>query len=100
MGNRSEKSEDGKAQETDTIYCLDALTGEEIWKHSYPCALQPLYYEGGTLATPTVDGDVVYTLSKMGDLFCLEAANGGVKWSVNVNRKLGFMLPTWSFSSS
>ena len=55
---------------------------------------------GGKLSTPTVDGSVVYALSKMGDLFCLDAATGKVKWEVNVNRKLGFALPTWSFSSS
>jgi outer membrane protein assembly factor BamB len=35
---------------------------------------------GGKLSTPTVDGSVVYTLSKMGDLFCLDAATGKVKW--------------------
>lgn len=100
MGNHTEKKDGGKAQETDAIYCLDALTGREIWKHSYPCALQPLYYEGGTLSTPSVDGSDVYTLSKMGDLFCLDAATGKVKWEVNADKELGFELPTWSFSSS
>ncbi len=89
-----------KGGETDTVYCLDAVTGKVIWKHSYPCALQPLYYEGGTLSTPTVDDGATYTLSKMGDLFCFDAVTGKVKWEVNVNRKLGFELPTWSFSSS
>ena len=96
MGNSGK----GKKEETDTVYCLDAASGREIWKHSYPCALQPLYYEGGTLSTPTVDGGLVYTLSKMGDLFCLDAKKGGVKWQVNLHKDLGFELPTWSFSSS
>ncbi len=90
----------GKDQETDTVYCFDAVTGKVIWKHSYPCALQPLYYEGGTLSTPTVDDELVYTLSKMGDLFCFDAASGKVKWQVNVNKDLGFKLTTWSFSTS
>jgi outer membrane protein assembly factor BamB len=100
MGNGDGPKDSGKVEETDTVYCLDAVTGQLIWKHLYPCARQPLYYEGGTLATPTVDGEVVYTLSKMGDLFCLDAGTGKVKWQVQVNRDLGYELPTWSFSSS
>ncbi len=100
MGNRGGKKSNFKGPETDTVYCFDALTGQVIWKHSYPCALQPLYYEGGTSSTPTVDGSVVYTFSKMGDLFCLDAASGDVKWNLNVNKDLGFKLTTWSFSTS
>ena len=42
----------------------------------------------------------MYTLSKMGDLFCFDAATGEVKWQVNANKDLGFKLPTWSFSTS
>jgi len=85
---------------TDTIYCFDARTGQELWKHSYPCPLLPNSYEGGTLATPTVEGGKVYTLSKVGDLFCLDAAKGTVLWHKQLNKDLGFQLPTWHFSSS
>lgn len=95
MGNSGEKS-DAK----DTVYCFDAETGKQIWTHTYECPLQPKYYEGGTLATPTVDGDVVYTLSKMGHLFCLNADTGKVIWQKNMNEDLGFKLPTWHFSGS
>ncbi len=103
MGNRGgpdDKDGGNDQEETDTVYCFDAVTGKVIWKHSYSCALQPLYYEGGTLSTPSVDGAVVYTLSKMGDLFCLDAVAGEVVWQVNVHKDLGYELPTWSFSSS
>lgn len=87
-------------KKTDTVYCLDAKTGAELWKHSYPCALEPKYYEGGTLSTPTVEAGKVYTLSKMGDFFCLEAKTGKVLWQKQLNKELGFELPTWHFSSS
>ena len=96
MGNHGEEEE----QQEDTVYCVDAETGELLWKHTYHCPSLPKYYEGGTLATPTVDGGVVYTLSKMGDLFCLQADTGKVLWEQQLNRELGFTLPTWHFSGS
>jgi outer membrane protein assembly factor BamB len=92
MGNRDKR--------TDTVYCFDAGTGRELWTHSYPCPLLPQSYEGGTLATPTVDAGKVYTLSKIGDLFCLDAATGKVLWHQQLQKGLGFALPTWHFSSS
>jgi len=90
----------GKKGKTDIVYCFDAKTGRDIWTHAYPCPLEPKYYEGGTLATPTVDGAKVYTLSKMGDLFCLNAATGTVIWQKQLNKTMGYALPTWHFSSS
>lgn len=90
----------GNASNTDTVFCFDAETGKEVWKHSYPCLLEPKSYEGGPLATPTVDGGRVYTLSKMGDLFCLDAATGRPIWQKQLNKDMGFALPTWHFSSS
>ena len=59
----------GNHEGTDTLYCLDAETGRGLWKHSYPCPLDPKSFEGGPLATPVVDGDRVYSLSKFGDGF-------------------------------
>ena len=87
-------------QDTDTVFCFDAVTGAQIWKHSYHCALDPKYYEGGTSSTPTVDGDRIYTLSRKGDLFCFDAVKGHVNWSKNVHSDLGNEIPTWGFAGS
>lgn len=91
MGNKSDQ---------DSVFCLDAATGKAIWKHSYAHPLDPKYYEGGTSATPSVDGGRVYTLSKRGHLFCLDAATGDVKWTRNMTTDLGAKMPTWGFASS
>src|SRR5262245_18743169 len=56
----------GNASDTDAVFCFDANTGKEIWRHSYPAPLDPQYYEGGTSATPAVDDNRVYTISKRG----------------------------------
>lgn len=96
MGNSTDANDD----EIDTIFCFNATTGELIWKHSYPCERQPLYYEGGTLSTPTVDGDALYTLSKFGDLYRFDTDTGKIAWQVNVRKDLGFDVPTWSYSTA
>jgi outer membrane protein assembly factor BamB len=92
----------GNASNTDTVYCLDAATGTTVWKHSYPCPLDPKNFEGGPAATPTVEraGDRIYTFSRKADAFCLDAADGKVVWSKNLNRDLGMEITTWGFASS
>ena len=84
----------------DTIYCIDAENGKPVWTHSYPCAIVDNLHEGGPSATPTIDGDRVYTVSKEGHLFCLDAAKGGVIWLVELQKLLGVAMPDWGFSSS
>jgi len=90
----------GNAAGKDTVFCFDAVTGAELWKHSYDCALDDNYYEGGPGATPTVDGKLVYTLSKRGHLFCLEASSGKVVWQKNLVEEAGATKPEWGFAGS
>jgi outer membrane protein assembly factor BamB len=71
----------GNRDDVDTVFCLDAVTGKELWRHSYACPLDPLSYEGGPSATPAVDNGRVYTLSKSGHAFCLDARTGEVVWA-------------------
>jgi len=90
----------GNTSDTDTIYCLDAGTGQPLWEHSYPSALQANLYEGGPNATPTVAGPYVYTLGKHGDVFCLDKANGKVIWQRNVKKETGAKANEWGFAGS
>ncbi len=71
----------GNTENTDTVFCFDADTGDILWRHSYPCDLQPASYEGGPGSTPAVDGTHLFTFSKGGDLFCLHATTGKTIWS-------------------
>ena len=88
--------EDGK----DSIFCFDAATGREIWKHSYPAELGDKYFDGGTTGTPTVDGDLLFSLSRWGDAFCFKAADGQVVWSKQVPKETGARVPDWGFSAA
>jgi outer membrane protein assembly factor BamB len=84
----------------DTVYCLNANTGEEIWKHSYPCAIVDNLHEGGPAVTPTIDGNRVYTVSKEGHLFCLDLQSGGVLWQLELQKAYEAKMPEWGFSGS
>jgi outer membrane protein assembly factor BamB len=90
----------GNIDDKDFLYCFDAATGREVWKKSYPCPLYAKMHEGGPCATPTVEGDSVYTLSKDGDAIRFKAATGEVVWHKKLNKELGLKYPRWHFSSS
>jgi len=90
----------GNAADTDTLFCFDAATGKEVWKVSYPEPLDPKYYDGGTSATPTVDGDTVFQLSRKGMLFALDARTGKEKWKKNVAKEVSATIPEWGFAGS
>jgi outer membrane protein assembly factor BamB len=89
----------GNAKDTDTVWCLDAATGKEIWTHRYAC---PKGGHPGSRMTPTVDGDRVFTLSREGQLFALAAADGKVLWSKDIKKDFGAKQTEhdWGFASS
>jgi len=90
----------GNQDDRDTVWCLDAESGEVLWKHTYDCPLDPLYYEGGPGGTPTVHEGSVYTLSKKGHAFRLDLETGKVIWERDLLADHEFALPEWSFACS
>jgi len=90
----------GNADDNDTIFCFDADTGAEVWKHSYPATLDANSYQGGTSATPTIEGNRVYAVSKRGIVHCLDAVRGSVIWTKNVAEELKAEMPGWGFAGS
>ncbi len=83
-------------KDTDVVYCFDAATGKQQWTYQYPEPLTPNLYEGGCNASPTILDGKVYTLSKTGKAFCLDAKTGAEIWK----RKLPYEKPDWGFSGS
>jgi outer membrane protein assembly factor BamB len=93
----------GNADGADTVWCFDAEKGSVLWKHSYPCELQPLSYEGGPGSTPLIAGGRVYTFSKGGDLFCLDLQSGRVVWRKKFDLwpwREGDWKNTWRYAGS
>jgi outer membrane protein assembly factor BamB len=90
----------GNADDKDTVFCLDAVTGKQLWTHAYDAPRDPNNFEGGPTATPAADGDRVYTMSRQGDLFGFDAATGKIVWSKNVVKEANQRVPTWGLAGS
>jgi outer membrane protein assembly factor BamB len=90
----------GNTKNTDAVLCLDVKTGKEVWRHEYPLDLDKRMFEGGTAATPTIDGDRIFTVSHQGDLFALDAATGKKLWYKHLQQDLGGKRPEWGFAGS
>lgn len=90
----------GNADEVDTVFGFDALTGKQLWSHSYDSELDPRFYEGGPGASPTVDGERVYTVSKSGDLFCFAAKTGKIVWQRDLEGEEQAVVTDWGFSGA
>jgi outer membrane protein assembly factor BamB len=99
-GNTGGRGDKNEADQKDIVWCFDARTGAEVWKHAYPSPLQPKNYEGGPNATPTVAGGRVYTLSKHGHVFCLDAQSGAVVWQKHLAQDYGIEPPNWGLAGS
>src|SRR5262249_25618109 len=81
------------------VLCLDAATGEEVWKHEYDRPYT-IHYGSGPRATPTVKGGKVYALGAMGDLLCLDARTGKPVWHKDLMKDYGVKAPpVWGHSS-
>jgi len=77
----------------DTVYCLDAASGAQVWRRSYPCPQYGRHHQGdegaydGVSSTPEYDAATgwLYTLSTDGDLNCWDVRAGGERrWSLNL----------------
>ncbi|MDF1754184.1 MAG: PQQ-like beta-propeller repeat protein [Verrucomicrobiales bacterium] len=89
--------QDGK----ETVWCFSEPDGKVLWKHSYPAELMPNLHEGGPNATPTIDGDRVYAISKDGQLHCYTLSDGKILWKKNMLKEAGmYRAPEWGYGGS
>ncbi len=89
-----------KDAEQDTVFCFDALTGEEIWRHEFAADTLAKMHIGGTLSTPSVGAGLVFVQGRFGKFLCLDAKTGKVRWSKDLGEKYKVKVPTWGLASS
>ena len=87
----------GNKNGEDTVYCLDMLSGKVLWEYSYDCSSGQY---PGPKATPAVDGNLVYTSSREGHLYCFNALSGDVVWFKHLVDDYRVRPPQWRFAGS
>ncbi len=87
----------GEKEKKQSVVCLSADTGQEIWSMPF----EDRYVEpggmggNGTRSTPTVADGRVYILGAQGRLVCLDAKDGKEIWSAQFSN-----IPTWGYAAS
>jgi outer membrane protein assembly factor BamB len=90
-----------KGMDDEYVQALSVKEGKQIWADrlgkvgpnkgmNFP----------GARSTPTIDGELLYTLGSDGDLACLEAASGKIRWHKNLRADFGGQPGTWAYSES
>src|SRR5688572_22740848 len=51
-------------------------------------------------STPTVDGNFIYALGSDGDLACLEARSGKIRWQKSIRKEFGGQPGEWAYAES
>ena len=69
------------------VIALDETKGQRLWATNIGGRHIDEY--GGPRGTPTVSGDLLYAIGTDGDLACLEAATGKVRWRRSLPRDFG-----------
>jgi outer membrane protein assembly factor BamB len=87
------------------IVCLDAETGKFKWEISFPAnyAGTDPTYAIGPRATPSIDGESIYTVSGAGTLFCIEKKadkQATIKWQHELLKEFDGSLPHWGVACS
>ncbi|MEZ5072285.1 MAG: PQQ-binding-like beta-propeller repeat protein [Bacteroidales bacterium] len=81
----------------DILYALD-MQGKLLWSKVMGRAWDGSY--PNSRATPTVQGNRVYTCSGLGDLACFDAGNGAVLWSYKGSEENKGTYGNWGIAES
>jgi outer membrane protein assembly factor BamB len=90
-----------KGMKDESAHALSVNDGRVIWSQrlgKVGVNLGPQY--PGARSTPTVDGDLVYALGSDGDLACLDAKTGDVRWKKNLRSDFDGQPGMWAYSES
>jgi outer membrane protein assembly factor BamB len=85
----------GTVDRKQTLLCLNADTGEQIWRHGFEGEYVERQGGDGTRATPTIAEGKVYVLGALGAVICCDAGDGKELW-----RREYQDPPQWGFSGS
>lgn len=90
-----------KSLAAEEVIALSLSDGSPLWSTKIgPVGENQGPQYPGTRSTPTVDGDKVYALGSDGDLACLDAKSGSIRWSKNLRSEFGGKPGKWAYAES
>lgn len=87
----------GTEDENDILFALD-MNGKTVWQKVMGRAWNQSYPE--SRATPTVQGNRVYTCSGIGDLACFDGNSGEIIWSYKASEENKGTYGNWGIAES
>ncbi len=83
------------------VIALNEADGKEVWNAKLGKPGAPGWGGfAGPRATPTVDGQRLYTVDQWGEMVCLSTADGKEVWRKDYLKDFGTSRPEWGFSES
>jgi outer membrane protein assembly factor BamB len=89
----------GNKGASEAVIALDAGTGQKIWSTPFSWAAM-LSAGNGPRSTPTFSEGALYALGGYGDLVCLDASTGAIRWQKNILKEFGGQILTWGICES
>jgi outer membrane protein assembly factor BamB len=92
----------GLVGEDEKVWALDEKTGKLLWSVKIAGKITLNARQGGygSRATPTVEGNFLYTVGVGGDVLCMKVADGSTVWRKSLVTDFGGQVPTWGYSES
>lgn len=96
------KNDPDDGEVIERVVCLDEVTGETLWTDEVATHYREVMksYRTGPRATPTIDGERVYTLGSVGHIRCLDLATGKELWSRDSREEYSLTPPVWGTSTA
>jgi outer membrane protein assembly factor BamB len=91
-----------RGMENEFVQALSTRDGKPIWTTRIGNVGNPNQNPPYAKArsTPTVDGNFIYALGSDGDLACLEAKSGKIRWQKNIRKEFGGRPGEWAYAES
>jgi outer membrane protein assembly factor BamB len=91
-----------RGMENEFVQALSTKDGKTIWTTRVGNVGNPNQNPNYPKArsTPTVDGSLIYALGSDGDLACLEAKSGKIRWLKNLRKEFGGQPGEWAYAES
>lgn len=91
-----------QGMENEFVQARSTLDGKPIWTTRIGNVGNPNQNPPYPKArsTPTVDGKFIYALGSDGDIACLEAGTGKIRWQKNIRKEFGGQPGEWAYAES